>query len=81
MEDNSPTYAKKPQRKHLVSEKKPKGLTDSEFLADDQKMMNPVCSNLKKRPKQFPVENSSDMILSGPNDANYKATNVLSQVF
>ncbi|XP_027774485.1 uncharacterized protein LOC107024152 isoform X2 [Solanum pennellii] len=71
MEDNSPTYAKKPQRKHIVSEKKPKGLTDSELLADDQKMMNPVCSNLKKRPKQFPVENSSDKILSGPNDANF----------
>ncbi|KAL3333132.1 hypothetical protein AABB24_033282 [Solanum stoloniferum] len=71
MEDISPTYGKKPQRKHLVSEKKPKGLTDSKFSADDQKMMNSVCSNLKKRTKQFPVETSSGGILSGPNEANF----------
>ncbi|CAN4104444.1 unnamed protein product [Withania somnifera] len=71
MADNSPTYGRKPQRKHQVSEKKVKGLADSKFSPNHQKMVNPVCSNLKKRTKQFPVENSTGVILCGPNEANF----------
>ncbi|XP_060187923.1 uncharacterized protein LOC132617064 isoform X2 [Lycium barbarum] len=70
MADYSPTYGKKPQRKHLASDKKTKGLTDSNFSAKHKKMVNPVCSNLKKRTKRFPVEDSTGGILCGPNDAN-----------
>ncbi|KAM3395809.1 hypothetical protein P3S68_004815 [Capsicum galapagoense] len=71
MADASPTYGRKPQRKHMVSEKKAKGPTDSKFSPDHQKMVNPVCSNLKKRSKRFPVEKLTGGILCGPNDANF----------
>ncbi|KAK4342235.1 hypothetical protein RND71_038051 [Anisodus tanguticus] len=70
MVDYSPTYGRKPQKKHLASDKKTKGLTDSKFSVDHQKKVNPVCSNLKKRTKRFPVEDSTGGILCGPNDAN-----------
>ncbi|KAK4369060.1 hypothetical protein RND71_012852 [Anisodus tanguticus] len=66
----SPTYGRKPLKKHLASDKKTKGLTDSKFSTDHQKMVNPVCSNLKKRTKRFPVEDSTGGILCGPNDEN-----------
>ncbi|CAN4103144.1 unnamed protein product [Withania somnifera] len=65
--DNSPTYG----RKHQVSEKKTKVLTASKLSPNHQKMVKPACSNLKKRAKQFPVENTTDDILCGPNDANF----------
>lgn len=71
MADYSPTYGRKPQRKHLDSEKKAQGLTDSKFSAKHQKMVNPVCGNLKKRTKQFPVDNLTGGILCGSNDANF----------
>ncbi|PHT62361.1 hypothetical protein T459_33787 [Capsicum annuum] len=71
MRDASPTYWRKPQRKHMVSEKKAKGPTDSKFSLDHQKMVNPVCSNLKKRTRRFPVEKSTGGILCGSSDANF----------
>nr|XP_016441027.1 PREDICTED: uncharacterized protein LOC107766699 [Nicotiana tabacum] len=71
MADYTPTYGKKAQRTHLVSEKKTKGLIDSKFSAKHQKTVIPVCSNLKKRTKRFPVENSTGGILSGPSDVNF----------
>ncbi|KAF3675910.1 putative floral homeotic protein AGAMOUS-like isoform X1 [Capsicum annuum] len=71
MTDASPTCGRKPQRKHMVSEKKAKGATDSKFSPDHQKMANPICSNLKKRIKRFPMENLTGGIICGPNDANF----------